>query len=65
MVLIYLVIYFAYYCQSIITGIMGFCSSETKDKIGAEIIIIILMQGGNWKVLCKVWKWAGSLFWHL
>lgn len=34
---------------------MGFCSSETKDKIGAEIIIII-MQGGNWKVLCKVWK---------
>lgn len=35
---------------------MGFCSSETKDKIGAEIIIIIIIQDGNWKVLCKVWK---------
>lgn len=33
---------------------MGLCSSETKDKIDAETIII--MQGGNRKALCKVWK---------
>lgn len=42
---------------------MGLCSSETKDKIGAEIIIItiIIMQGGNRKALCKVWKISWKL----